>query len=234
MIKRLREIMKDTKMKMIVGVCIILILGLISFSYFFDINSNSTTTTPAIKTTTTNIENTKPVEEAYKPTAEEKLVLKKSYEALIGSTDYTVYSDLDKKYDSLSEAKRKNIKTDIERLRKEKDAYEEERKKQVEQNKQLYADLIKEIEDSYPSMKVSSIGGKDDKKSLTIYMSLLHNINATEEQACELSVMKETRMKEIGINDILIFVKDNNGKQYGILQFQLNHGEYKPFLNTLR
>lgn len=170
---------------------------------------------------------------AYNPTAEEKAVLKKSYEDLIGNNDYTIYSGLDKKYDSMNEAKRQSIKTDIERLRKEKIVYDEECKKQAEQNKQLYSDLTKEIESSYPSMKVSSIQGKDDKKSLIIFMKLLHNINATEEESCSLTVMKETRMKEIGINDICIFVKDKNEKSHGSIIFKLNQGEYKPFANTI-
>ncbi|WP_238861057.1 hypothetical protein [Clostridium sp. YIM B02569] len=169
----------------------------------------------------------------YNPTAEEKAVLKKSYEDLIGNNDYATYSDLDKKYDSMNESERQSIKTDIERLRKEKNIYDEECKEQSEQNKQSYDDLIKEIESSYPSMKVSSIYGKDDKKSLVIFMNLQHNINATEEESCSLTVTKETRMKEIGINDICIFIRDKNEKSHGSIIFKLNQGEYKPFANTI-
>lgn len=113
MINKFRKIMNDTKMKMIAGVCIILILGLISFTYIIDISSNSTSktvannTTTASKTTTNNTKNIRPVEEVYKPTTEENLVLKKSYEDFTGN-DYTKYNDLDKKYDSMSENKCKN------------------------------------------------------------------------------------------------------------------------------
>ncbi|AQR95570.1 hypothetical protein [Clostridium saccharoperbutylacetonicum] len=169
----------------------------------------------------------------YNPTAEEKTVLKKSYEDLIGGSDYTIYSDLDEKYDSMNESERKNIKTDIERLRKEKNTYDNECEKQSEQNKQAYTDITKEIESSYPNMKVFSIYGKDDKKSLLIYMNLLKNIKETEEAACSLTIMKETRMKEIGINDICIFIQDSNKKSHGSIIFKLSQGEYKPFANTI-
>lgn len=167
----------------------------------------------------------------YKPTTEESQVLKKTYEKLEGK-DYTTFSDLDKKYDSMSESQNKNIKTDMERLRKEKNDYLEESKKQSEQNKQLYTVFTKEIESSYPSMKVSSISGKDKTKSLDIYMTLLNNLDATYYECAKLTLDKESKMKEIGINSIMIYVKNKDGENQGILSFELKNGRYESKINT--
>lgn len=202
---------------------VIIVIGIITWNVCFDTKK---------ATRAANI--TKTIETGYKATTEEEAVLKKTYEQLIDSADYTVYSNLDKKYDSMSEAKRKNIKTDIERLKKEKNVYDEECQKQSEQNKQVYSDLIKEIESSYPSMRGISISGKDDKKRLLIFMNLLHNITATEEESCSLTIMKETRMKEVGIDSICILVQDTNKKSHGSIIFKLDKGKYQPFANTIQ
>lgn len=188
-------------------------------------NSNATT---AAKTTTT-----KETDNSYKPTIEEKSVLKKSYKDIKGD-EWKVYNDLETKYKTMSDEKKKSIKTDMERLMNEKTAYNEECKKLSEDNKQTYAKLIKEIESDYSSMIVSNINGKGEEKFLDIDMKLLYNKNATLEEACKLTVMKETAMKESGIKTILISAKDSNGKDSGTLAFELTNGEYKPAVNTLK
>ncbi|AYK27006.1 hypothetical protein [Clostridium beijerinckii] len=214
---------KDKIRLAVIGISILVVA---IFMYKADINKNKVAMTK---------ENAKTiaVENIYSPTQEEKNVLKKSYEDIVEGKDYTIYSDLDKKYDSMSETKRQNIKNDIERLRNEKNAYDEECKKQSAQNEQIYSKLINEIQNDYPNMRVTDILGKDDKKSLLIDMNLLNNISETEEKACTLAVMKETRMKEVGISSISIALKDGNGKAQGILAFKLNNGQYKPYANII-
>ena len=110
--------------------------------------------------------------------------------------------------------------------------YVEESKKQSQENKQLYSDLTNEIEGSFPSMKVSNISGVDNKKNISINMILLDNLDSTYNECSKLTVKKETRMKEIGIDEISIFVNNSKGENKGILIFKLQGERYEPTLNT--
>lgn len=110
----------------------------------------------------------------------------------------------------------------------------EEDKKQSEGNKKIYADFIKDIESSYSSMKIYSIDGKDKAKTLNIYMTLLNSKDATYFQCAKLTTDKETKMKEIGISEIMIYVKNKAGENQGIISFELDAGRYEPRINTLK
>lgn len=221
----LHEKLKDNKYKTILRIFII-VIG-IAVIFAISINSNKK---EQIKTNTTN---TKPVEKGYNPTTEESQVLAKAYKNFTGN-DYNVFGDLDKKYNSMSEDQKKNIKTNVERIEKEKNDYLEESKTQSEQNKQLYSDLTQEIENSFPDMKVDLISGVDKQKTIFITMKLLYNIDATERKCAELAVMKETRMKEIGISKIIVDVKDKNGDLHGSLFSELKNGKFTPTLDTIQ
>jgi len=221
----LHEKLKDNKHKTILRIFII-VIG-IAVVFAISINSNKR---EQIKTNTTS---TKPIEKGYNPTTEESKVLEKAYKNFTGN-DYTIFNDLNKKYDSMSDDQKKNIRINMERLKKEKDDYLEESKTQSEQNKQLYSDLTQEIENSFPDMKVDLISGVDKQKTIFITMRLLYNIDATERKCAELAVMKETRMKEVGISKIIIDVKDKNGDLHGSLFSELKDGKFIPTLDTIQ
>ncbi|OOM74461.1 hypothetical protein CLPUN_39140 [Clostridium puniceum] len=167
----------------------------------------------------------------YKPTTEEKKVLDKHYEDFT-SDEFDMFEKLEDTYDSFNDEGKTAIKSDIERIRNERTKFIEENKKQIEENNKTYADFMKEIESSYQSMKVKDISGKDKTKQMNINMTLLNNLDDTYYECAKLTLDNETRMKEIGINKIIIFVNDKNGENQGILSFELQSGKYKSKLNT--
>lgn len=107
-----------------------------------------------------------------------------------------------------------------------------ELKKQEEENKIKYADLIKEIQGIFPDMKISSISGDlDNEKTMVINMNLLKSIDSTKSTCAELLVKKETALKNAGISKINIFI-DNQGNNVGLLFFELENGEYKTTISN--
>lgn len=227
LITKLKELLKTEKgIKIIVGGVFFAILALIIIVNSTHNNSNTKT----IEQKNTSASTTS---KFYNPTEKEKDMLKKSYKDF-SDNDYSVFYDLEKKYSNMTELEKKNIKSDMDRIKKEKSNYSVEYKKQSEENSKLYADFIKEVSENYKGMKVSSIGGKDKQKTLNIDMLLLDNLDATYRQCTKLTLDKETRMKEIGINDIVIMVNNKSGENQGILSFKLDKGRYEPRINTFK
>ncbi|WP_271814148.1 hypothetical protein [Clostridium beijerinckii] len=173
---------------------------------------------------------TKTSNTGYSPTNDENNVLSKHYYELTDNEKET-FKNLENKYDSLSDNDKTSIKDRIEKLRDERKTIEENQKL-IKENMQTYADFIKEVESNYPSMKVHDISGKDKAKDLAIDMKLLNNLDATYYECAKLTLDKETRMKEVGIEKIEIFVNDKNGENQGILSFELESGKYKSKINT--
>lgn len=239
--KDLRETLELNKDKLITIGIILLIFIAIGFVYKVDNNRNKSNQTVSANNSSITKQNDSKKNETLTPRQEKLVALinsGKSY-AEFTEEEKSIYKDLVDNWDILPQNFRNKYQSLKDTFEKKQNDYlnnqtKEQAAKQSEQNKQTYADLIKEIETSYPDMKVSGIDGENDKKFLNIHMNLLHNLTATEEKACELTVMKETRMKEAGISSITIFVQDRNGKQQGLLMFDLENGEYKPVLNTLK
>ena len=163
-------------------------------------------------------------------TDEQKSILSKRYEDLNDVQRTLTLEEIDKKYNALSDSEKKNV----DRLKKEKDAYLDKTAKQNESNKDEYDNLKKEIESDFPDMKVTLISGADKQKTIYIDINLLYNIEATERKCAELAVMKETRLKEIGINTIAIDVKDKNGENHGSLLSELKNGKFAPTVDTIK
>lgn len=236
--KDLREKLEFNKDKIIVGVFLIVVFCIIVFIYKVD-NNRKNLSKNQISSNLVKEESKK--NETLTP-RQEKLVSLinsgKSY-AVFTEEEKSIYKDLVDNWSLLPQSFRNKFQSQKDEFEKKQNDYlnnqtKEQAAKQSEQNKQTYAYLVKEIENNYPDMKVSAIDGEDDKKFLIIYMNLLHNLTATEEKACELTVMKETTMKETGISNITIFVQDRNGKQQGMLMFDLKNGRYEPVVNTLK
>lgn len=110
---------------------------------------------------------------------------------------------------------------------------EEKRIEELKKESQIkYSELINEIQSIYPEMKIDSIiDNSDNSRTMTVYMNLLENVGSTEYECVELTVKKETIMKNAGITEIIFFIK-NGEEDSGLLLFELENGEYKPIMNN--
>lgn len=226
MLKRLQQTVTYDKKKLVTSVCISLVICIIACIYV------SNTIRKSKNKSNSTLANAEEYGMVYVPTEEEKAIFAKSFESF-DADDYLIFSDLEGKYNSMSEEMRQNIKSDVVRIRKEEDSYFEECTKQSDENKQSYEDLTKEIEASCPEMNVDSINGKDNEKSIMIDMKLQKNISEAEEKSIKLVSTKDEAMKSIGISSIRIFVKDKDDKKHGCIVFDLVNGEFNLAINTV-
>lgn len=110
---------------------------------------------------------------------------------------------------------------------------EEKLEKEKEESKIVYADLINEIETEFPDLTVNYIiESEDGEKTLSIHMPLAESKDATIYKCAEIASLKETRLKNEGITNINIYVKNNN-ESAGLVFFSLSNGRYEPTINTL-
>lgn len=224
---KIYKLLENDRNKLIVKISILIILALGTFIY---VNVASKKDTIQTNKTTNKTDVNKTSKSAYVPTDEEFKVLQKHYYDL-KNNELDIFKNIENKYDSLSSDERSIIKDNVERLRSERETIEENQQI-IKDNMNTYSDFIKEIEDNYPSMKVDDISGKDKNKAIDIYMTLLNNLNATYSECNKLTLDKETKMKETGINKITIFINDKNGENQGIISFELKNGQYKQKINT--
>ncbi len=110
---------------------------------------------------------------------------------------------------------------------------EEELIKEQQESLVVYAELIAEIEEDIPQIKVQHITKqKDGGKDMTVYMDLQESKDATYRVVATLASTKETLMNNNDITDITVFVQ-NQGETAGILIFQNENGSFNPVVNTL-
>ena len=105
------------------------------------------------------------------------------------------------------EEKEKAEKDEALRIKTEKDeadrvAKVEAENVMAEESKIVYAELINDIENSIPEMTVKYIKETQDSKVMSIDMDLLSSIDVTLRKCVELTVKKETAMKNEDITKI--------------------------------
>lgn len=122
----------------------------------------------------------------------------------------------------------------VPKTKKSKEPTQEATKSQWEINyeasksEEIYKDLFEEIEKDFPEIDVKYVVNG----TMTLYIDLQENKDATYRILAELSVKKETLMKNNGIKEIMCYV-ENKGETEGIIKFRDEGGEYVPVLNTL-
>ncbi|MGN2339443.1 hypothetical protein ACTFIN_15170 [Clostridium cagae] len=110
-----------------------------------------------------------------------------------------------------------------------------ENEKQEKENKINYSNLIKDIENDFPSMKVKTISGDKDgnNKSLSINMKFLENLDNTQLECATMIVSKEKVLKNNEIESIMISIYNDN-KFSGMVVFTLEDGQYNVKANSLK
>ena len=108
--------------------------------------------------------------------------------------------------------------------------------KEQEESLTVYADMISEIQQDIPELKVNyivnnSTGGKD----LSIDMNMQESKDATYYIAAKLTSIKETLLNLNEITDIIIMVRNPQNQEDcpGVLMFKNESGIFNPVVNTL-
>ena len=133
--------------------------------------------------------------------------------------------------DNEDEAQDNNSDTS-EKSPEEEAALEKERQESLT----VYADMISEIQQDFPELKVNYIvTTSDGGKSMSINLDLQESKDATYTIASELTVTKESLLNLNGITDLNIMVKNPQDPEetVGILMFENKHGTFNPVVNTL-
>lgn len=156
-------------------------------------------------------------------TDEQKAILTPKYEDLNDVQRTLTFEEVEKKYDIISDADKKNF----DRLKEEKEAYLEKAFKQNKSNEEEYNKLKNEIETNYPDIEYEMITGIDKSKTLMCDVKLLNNLDSTQSKCKELITDKETRLKDLGVSDIIFSVKNNKNEFQGSYFYNLKNGKYK-------
>lgn len=162
----------------------------------------------------------------------EILELEKDYKDFNDNEKETFF-DLIKNWNLQSEDFKSKYQNRKELLENEKDEY---LKKEYDLSKEKYSTLINSIETDFTDMKVNYISENTEtgkEKTLDINMKLLNNGDLTKKKCVELTVEKETEMKNEGITNINIYIKNNN-EHAGLIFFELRDGKYHPDVSQIK